>query len=154
MTDIATDDRVLEIERRLKASPEKVFDAWTRPDLLVQWWGPEGFTTPDHDLNVEPGGAWTTTMKSPEGNLHTCSGVYRTIDRPNRLEFTWAWTQDDGSRGHETVVTVTFERADGGTRMCLLQKTFQNSDARDSHNGGWVSAIACLERFLSDRAAA
>src|ERR1700687_2996472 len=63
------------------------------------------------------------------------SGVYRVIDRPRRLVFTWAWDEDDGSRGHETEVTVTFDAAPGGTRLRLLQQTFQNAEVRDKHNG-------------------
>lgn len=149
-----TDDRVLEIERLIKAPPQKVFDAWVKPELLVQWWGPDGYDTPEHDLNVEKGGKWRTTMRSPEGNRHTCAGVYRTIEPPRRLEFTWSWEQEDGSQGHETLVTVTFEPADGGTRMTMLQKTFQDKENRDNHRGGWTSSFDCLERLFERKAAA
>ncbi len=149
-----SDDRVLTMERFIKATPDRVFEAWTRPELLLLWWGPDGFDTPYHSLDVREDGAWETTMRSPEGKLHHVSGVYRAIEPPHRLEFTWAWRQDDGSRGHETVVTVTFEAADGGTRMRLLQKAFQDASSRENHVKGWASSFDCLERLLEKRAAA
>lgn len=148
-TSTKSEDRVLEIERHIKATPEKVFDAWTKPEQLVKWWGPEGFNVPEHVISVVKGGGWRTVMRSPEGTLHTCAGVYRTIDRPNRLEFTWAWEQEDGKPGHETLVAVTFEPADGGTRMRLVQKTFESATARDGHRGGWTSSFDCLERLFA-----
>jgi uncharacterized protein YndB with AHSA1/START domain len=85
-------------------------------------------------------------MRSPQGDLHTVSGVYRTIDKPRRLVFTWGWDDDKGVRGHETEVTVTFEPAPGGTRMVLLQQTFKDKDQRDKHNQGWTSSFECLAR--------
>ena len=144
-----TDDRTLVVERQLAAPPDRVFDAWTNPKLLVQWWGPEGMTTPDHDLDVREGGAWTTTMMNAEGGRYTCSGVYTRLERPGLLAFTWAWKDDSGERGPETEVTVTLEAADGGTRMKLVQKVFETVEARDSHRKGWESSFNKLERFCA-----
>jgi uncharacterized protein YndB with AHSA1/START domain len=142
-------DQVLRLERMIAASPERVFELWTEPDQLVKWWGPDGYDIPEHALDVRPGGEWCTTMRSPEGTRHTVSGVYRTIERPRRVVFTWAWTQDDGSRGHETEVTVTFEPAPGGTRLVLLQQTFQDKSVRDNHQKGWSSSLDCLARVAA-----
>jgi uncharacterized protein YndB with AHSA1/START domain len=147
-----SEDQVLRLERLIAASPERVFDLWTDPDLLVKWWGPEGFDVPAHALDVRPGGQWRTTMRSPEGKLHRVSGIYRTIDKPRRLVFTWAWDQDDGSRGHETEVTVTFESAPGGTRLKLVQQMFQDKTARDNHSKGWTSSFNCLAQAASQPA--
>jgi uncharacterized protein YndB with AHSA1/START domain len=141
-----SEDQVLRLERMIAASPEGLFELWTEPGELVKWWGPDGYDIPEHALDVRPGGRWRTTMRSPEGTRHTVSGVYRTIERPRRVVFTWAWDQDDGSRGHETEVTVTFEPAPGGTRLVLRQQMFQDADARDNHQKGWASSLDCLAR--------
>jgi uncharacterized protein YndB with AHSA1/START domain len=146
--DVAAEDRVLRLERLIAAPPERVFELWTEPELVAQWFGPDGFDIPDYALDVRPGGSWCTTMRSPEGKLYTVRGVYRVIDRPRRLVFTWAWDQDDGSRGQETEVTVTFEAAPGGTRLRLLQQTFQDNTARDNHGQGWSSSFDCLARLV------
>jgi uncharacterized protein YndB with AHSA1/START domain len=152
MTDTSVvDERVLRMERLIAAPPERVFDLWTEPDLLVQWWGPEGFDVPASTLDVRPGGHWRTTMRAPDGALHTVSGIYRVIEPPRRLVVTWGWDDDKGVRGHETEVTVTFEAAPGGTKLVLRQQTFANSDQRNRHSHGWSSSFDCLERFAGQR---
>jgi len=142
------DDQILVVERTLPASPETVFDAWVNPEVLVQWWGPEGMSIPQHALDVREGGAWETTMRNKDGGEVTCSGVYRVIDRPHRLVFSWAWLQDDGSRGPETDIEVTFTAVEGGTKMVLDQRSFANVEARDNHGMGWNSSFNCLEKLF------
>ena len=142
-------DRVLELERLIPAPPERLFAYWTEPDLLVKWFGPEGFDVPSHDLDIRPGGRWRTTMRTPDGKLRTVSGVYNTIEPPRRLVFTWGWDDDHGVRGHETEVTVTFEPTPGGTRLKLVQQVFQTNEMRDLHNGGWASSFNKLQRLAS-----
>ncbi len=145
-----SDDTTLVIERILPADPETVFEAWTNPDILAKWWGPDGVTIPNHELDVRPGGKWSTTMHSDEMGNRTVSGEYRTIDPPKRLVFTWGWIDDDGTRGHETEVDVTFDRIETGTRMKLVQTVFENAHQRDMHNMGWDSSFDCLERSLGE----
>jgi len=150
MTDTTViDDRILRMERLIAAPPERVFDLWTEPELLTRWWGPDGFDVPASAMDVKPGGRWKTTMRSPAGTLHTVSGVYRVIDPPRRLVFTWGWDDEAGARGHETEVTVTFEAAPGGTRLVLQQQAFVTADQRDKHGHGWSSSFDCLERVAT-----
>jgi uncharacterized protein YndB with AHSA1/START domain len=137
-------DNVLRLERLIAAPPERVFALWTEPDQLVKWWGPEGFDVPESALNVRVGGRWCTTMRAPDGRLLIVSGVYRVIDPPNRLVLTWAWDDDNGVRGHETEITITFQSAPGGTRLTLVQQTFATAEGRDRHCHGWLSSFVCL----------
>jgi uncharacterized protein YndB with AHSA1/START domain len=146
--DPAIAERTLIIERVFKASPEKVFKAWTDPAILVKWWGPEGFETPDLKMDVRQGGAYRTVMLSPKGDSHVASGVYREIAPPRRLVMTWAWEKPDGTRGHETEIVLTFEPAPGGTKMRMVQKLFQDGADRDGHNSGWASSFNDLERLF------
>lgn len=143
------EDLVLRIERLIAAPPERVFALWTEPEQLVKWWGPEGADVPEYALDVRPNGKWRTIMRLADGTSHTVSGVYRAIEPPRRLVFTWGWDDDKGARGHETEVTVTFEPAPGGTRLMLTQQTFQDQDGRDKHGHGWNSSFDCLERAAS-----
>lgn len=143
------EDRTLVIERVFKAPPEKVFKAWTDPAILVKWWGPEGYSTPEQKMDVRAGGAWRTVMVSDKGKSHTVSGEYREISPPSRLVMTWGWEQPDGSRGHETVVELSFEAAPGGTRLKLVQRVFANVEQRNSHSMGWNSSFNDLERLFS-----
>ena len=142
-------DNVLEMERLIPAPPERVFEYWTEPELVAKWFGPGEFDVPSSDLDLRPGGKWRTTIRSPEGQLRTVSGVYSTIEPPRRLVFTWAWDDDNGVRGHETQVTVTLEPTPGGTRLRLVQEDFQNREVRDRHNGGWSSSLSKLQRLAN-----
>jgi uncharacterized protein YndB with AHSA1/START domain len=74
------------------------------------------------------------------------SGVYRIVEPPRRLAFTWAWEDESGTRGQETEVTVTFEATPGGTRLVLLQQRFESKQARDNHTVGWSSGFDRLTR--------
>lgn len=136
----------LTIERLLPAPPDRVFDAWVNPETLVKWWGPEGFTTPEHTLDVRPDGRWRTVMRAPDGVDHIVSGVYRTIDRPERLVFSWAWEDKAGKRGHESEVEITFTLAGAGTHLVLVHRQIADQDSCDRHRAGWISSINDLER--------
>ena len=116
------ESRVLHMSRRFPARPDRVFRALTRCEELRRWWGPNGFTVPDCALDLRPGGAWRTVMRSPEGQYEVVSGVYREVQPPSRLAFTWGWEREDG-RGHETLVTIELHERAGGTLLVLTQET-------------------------------
>src|SRR5690606_16427684 len=124
-----------------------LFRAWTDPRVLVEWWGPEGYTTPEHQIDMRVGGHWRAVMRSPAGEAHIVSGVYCEITPPNRLVMTWGWEQPDGTRGHEPVVEVSLAPTPAGTRLRLVQRVFQNVEQRDRHNMGWTSTFKDLDKL-------
>jgi uncharacterized protein YndB with AHSA1/START domain len=140
-------ERTLVIERVFKAQPDRVFRAWTDPATLARWWGPEGFTTPELSLDVRPGGAWRTVMRSPNGSDHPVSGHFREISPPHRLVLTWAW-EENGQRGYETEIALTFSAVESGTHMRLVQRVFQTSERRDRHGDGWTQSFDKLARLF------
>ncbi len=141
--------RTLRIERLFKAPAEKVFDAWTRQEQLSQWFGPEGATISECAVGVKEGDAWCVTMQHADEGTNTVKGVYKLIERPTRLVFTWGWLDENGVRGHETEVDVAFEKTNEGTLMTFVQTIFENTDTRDRHNEGWSSSFICLDEFLT-----
>jgi uncharacterized protein YndB with AHSA1/START domain len=134
----------LVVTRILNAPRPLVFKAWTDPEQVARWWGPQGFVTTLCEMNIQPGGAYRVGMRSPQGTHHVKRGVYREIVEPERIVFTYAWEDAEGRPGHETLVTVTFAELGTKTKLTLHQATFENISARDSHQVGWTS---CLERF-------
>lgn len=138
----------LNYERVFAAPREKVFSAWTDPDILSRWWGPKSFTIPEVSIDLREGGAWRTVMRAPSGDLHRVSGVYKEIDPPTRLVFTWAWESDDG-RGHESTVTVEFDEVAEGTLMRFHQGIFESPNAAAMHNEGWTSTFDKFADFIA-----
>ena len=81
----------LTIKRRFDARPEKVFAAWTDPEKVKRWMGP-GEIKPLHVENdPRSGGRYRWVMKSPDGEEHDVSGVYREVIPNQKLVFTWSW---------------------------------------------------------------
>jgi len=142
-------ERELVITRILDAPRELVFKAWTEPDRAIRWWGPRGFTTAHYELDFRPDGAYRVCMRSPEGTEHWQRGVCREVVEPERLVFTFAWEDSEGTPGHETVVTVTLAEFGAKTKLTLHQAVFETVTARDLHQGGWASALEWLAEYLA-----
>lgn len=143
-------DLTLEIIRIFKAPRDRVFEAWTKPDFLAAWWGPKGMSLPEHEFDVQEGGAWRTVMRSSEGKDHFVSGIFKEIVAKERLVFTWGWTIE-GERSHESLVTVTFEDAQAGTKVHLHQALLTSKSDRDGHNQGWMGTFENLDDFLDGK---
>ena len=141
-------ERTLTITRLFKAPRALVFKAWTTPEHLAHWSGPQGFTTPHHSMDLRPGGAYRACLRAPDGSEHWVQGVYREIAAPERLVFTHAWEDANGHPGHQTLVTVTFAEHDGQTMMTFHQAEFDSAESRDGHEGGWSSSFERLAAYL------
>ncbi len=134
--------------RRFKAPRDRVFRAWTDPQRLARWWGPEGRTAPVVELDVRAGGRWRTSMRSPEGDEVWVRGEYREVDPPNRLVFTWAW-EENSVPGHETLVEIDFADLGDQTEIRLTHLGFETAEQCELHNEGWTSSLECLTDHLA-----
>ena len=87
-------------------------------------------------------------MRMPDG-LHVTSGIYREIDPPRKLVFTWQWEGGEGPKEGETLVTIELEERGDSTELVLIHERFATAESRDGHEQGWASALNRLEaRFL------
>jgi uncharacterized protein YndB with AHSA1/START domain len=122
----ATADREIVITRLLDAPRETVFSAWTDPAQIEIWWGPTGFTTTIHEMDVRPGGTWRFIMHGPDGVDYPNWVAYSEVVRPERLVYAHG-----GSRAEpEFHVTVTFAEEDGKTRL-TMRSLFPSAAARE-----------------------
>jgi len=147
--DVEERERELVITRILDAPRDVVFRAWTEPDRVARWWGPQGFVTTYCDMDIRPGGAFRVCMRSPEGAEHWKQGIYREIVAPERLAFTFAWEDAEGKPGHQTLVTVTLADRGGRTELTLHQAVFEAVAARDDHRRGWTSTLQRFAEYLA-----
>ncbi len=146
MSKAGTEPQVsLAISRTFAAPPEKVFAAWTRPEVLADWFHvAPGWSTPIAEVDLRVGGAYRIGMQNPEsGEQHVMTGVYREIDEPSRLVFTMSWEKPDAP---ETLVTLRFVAQGGGTELMLTHERFLNEPMRDEHEQGWTG---CLEQLAA-----
>lgn len=118
-----TPDRNLDLvlERVVPVAPERVWAAWTEPELLVQWFTPAPWTTVHADVDLRPGGRFVTTMASPDGERFPNAGCYLAVE-PNRLlVFTSVMTENfrpvtpsNGAGDLPFTGRVELSSADGG----------------------------------------
>jgi uncharacterized protein YndB with AHSA1/START domain len=138
----------LQVKRLIKAPIARVFAAWTTPDQVRLWLGCNLMASAKMDFRV--GGEYCFNMVKPQGET-TVRGVYREVTPPKRLVFTW--NPDGGCAGSgagETLVTVDFTEAQGGTEVRITHERFPSADARDRHNEGWTASLEHLEEVLAD----
>jgi uncharacterized protein YndB with AHSA1/START domain len=136
----------LVLKRRLKAAPEKVYEAWTRPEKMTQWWGVTDSPKPpiaETDLRV--GGRFKVQFWDPKNEHHSVSGLYREVVPNRKLSFSWAW-QTTPER--ESLVTIELNPIPDGTMLTLTHEQFFSEQARDDHGRGWNVALDRLEAML------
>jgi uncharacterized protein YndB with AHSA1/START domain len=142
-------DRTLTITRVFDAPRALVWQAWTDPRHLMNWWGPRWHVANEVDADVRTGGRWRHCLRSPEtGEDLWHHGVFREVVPPQRLVFTFRW-EEEGERGIENVVTVTFAKHGNRTLMTLQQAPFQSVAERDGHQDGWGSTFDRLDDFIA-----
>ena len=110
------DDRTLSISRLIHATPLAVWRAWTDPDILPRWFGPQGYVCKTKEINLSPGGVWRFDMIGPDGKVWANRHRILLHEPPHRLEF----LLDDDSDAPAAKVTVVLTPEGQGT---LLQQT-------------------------------
>jgi uncharacterized protein YndB with AHSA1/START domain len=117
------------LTRLINAPRERVFAAWTDPQAIVQWWGPNGFTTTTHGaMDVRPGGVWRFVMHGPDGRDYPNKIVYDEVVPPARLVY--RHTDDDGEEGIRFEQRVSFEDRDGRT-LVTMRLHFASAELRE-----------------------
>jgi uncharacterized protein YndB with AHSA1/START domain len=136
----------LTLKRRLKATPAQIYAAWTDPRQIARWWGPAGAVVLDAEADVRVGGSFRKRTRTPDGEEHVVSGIYREVVPHEKLVFTWAWRS---TPERESLVTVTLTPDGEATILTLLHEQFFDEAARDGHRFGWSGALDALERLLT-----
>ncbi len=127
LTEEAADWEIV-ITRVFDAPREFVFKAWTDPKDVPQWWGPKGFTTTIHEMDVRPGGVWRFIMHGPDGTDYDNKIVFIEIVKPKRLVYPHGSDKED--EPGQFRVTVTFAEQGGKTRR-TMRMVFKSAEERD-----------------------
>jgi uncharacterized protein YndB with AHSA1/START domain len=138
---------ILELKRILEVPRERIFRAFTEPAELATWWGPQGFTTPEVDLDLRVGGRYRFTMQPPDGEPFHLSGEFRAIDAPSRLVYSFRWEEPDPD-DRTTVVTLSLLDVGEGTELSLRQGEFATEARLALHRDGWTDSFDKLRELL------
>jgi uncharacterized protein YndB with AHSA1/START domain len=106
----------IELQRTVDVAPELVWEAWTTPELVTQWFAPKPYETPVCEIDLRPGGKFRTVMRSPEGDEFDGAGCYLEVVPNERLVWTSALAPGYRPQGGELAFTAIIELqpADGG----------------------------------------
>lgn len=135
----------LVVRETIRATPERLFEAWTRPDQLMQWWGPEGVTCSAAEVDLKIGGAYRIANRFPDGQLLWITGSFEAIEPPHRLVYSWSIGADPGASER---VTVRFEARGDATEVIVTHERIHDRALRDMHEKGWTGCLAGLKRYL------
>jgi uncharacterized protein YndB with AHSA1/START domain len=118
----------VEVEIRIAASPETVFDFFTDPDKMIQWMGRSA------ELDPQPGGA----MRCDINDRSVASGQYLELERPRRVVLSWGWEGEDSvtKPGTSTVEVVLAPDGDG-THLRLIHRDLPTAESAERHGHGW-----------------
>jgi uncharacterized protein YndB with AHSA1/START domain len=127
---VVTSDREIVTSRVYDAPREMVWEAFTDPKQVVQWWGPNGFTTTIHEMDVRPGGRWRHTMRGPDGTEYPNQSVFKEVLKPERIVYGHGGGKK-GAVGASFEATWTFEAVEKDKTRLTGRMVFATSDARD-----------------------
>jgi uncharacterized protein YndB with AHSA1/START domain len=142
-----TADQVLVVRRTIKASPQRLFDAWTQPRQLCAWWGPRPVRCASAEVDLRIGGRYRIVNALPDGGTVTIEGEFRAIDSPHELVYTWRIDDDAGAL---SLVTVRFEPQGRATEVIVIHEQIASPVVRESHQKGWLGCLDGLEGYVSE----
>ncbi|HKN75478.1 MAG TPA: SRPBCC family protein [Candidatus Acidoferrum sp.] len=121
--------REIVLSRVFDAPREMVWNAWTDPKQIVKWWGPRGFTTTIHEMDVRPGGVWRQTMHGPDGANYPGKSVFTEVVKYKRIVFSHSGGKEGGP-GASFKSTWTFE-VEGDQTKVTIRMVFDSAEARE-----------------------
>lgn len=149
-------EHVLTLERIFDAEPERVYRAWTDPEVLKKWFAPQPFTTPVAELDVRPGGSSLIVMRDADGNDYPNAGVYLAVEPGRRLVSTDAYrTAWVPSERPFMTMDLRFEPLSGGKTKATYVVSHWTQEAYDQHvqmgfHEGWGICADQLAALLAE----
>ena len=114
-------ERAFTMSRIFDAPRELVWQVCTDPELVPQWWGPRNVTTIVDKMDLKVGGVWRYIQNDDEGNEYAFNGIYRAIEPPERLTYTFEF---EPMAGHISTDTIIFEALPDGRTKIITRTTF------------------------------
>ena len=126
-------DREVVLSRVIAAPRERVFQAWTDPKQIVQWFGPDGFKLESLECDIRPGGRWRFVYIAPDGTRYENRMVFLRFEAPRLIEIEHGSDKDEDPRRFH--VTVTFDAQSDGKTVLTLRQLHPTKEQRDAGIG-------------------
>ncbi len=138
----------LTINRRIKATPAKVWSAWTDPEKMIGWFGRADAVPGSMKANIDArvGGRFRVSFTAMDGEYFEVGGIYREVVPNERLVFSWAW---HSTPERESQVMVLLRPDGDGTLLTLHHEQLFDQAARDGHERGWLALLERLEELVA-----
>lgn len=136
----------LEITRELTAPVDRVFEAWTHPELMQRWFAPGPMRVAYVEAQVRVCGEYQIVMEDEGGTTHTVSGIYKKIEPNKQLIFSWQWY---GSEDIMEVSLIFSQLTSHKTKMTLLHTGFVIEETKVKHSQGWHGCLDKLSNILN-----
>lgn len=137
-------DLSLKVDRLIKATPEEIFQAWLKPDMLQRFVMPAAeMSVPSAKSDATVGGRFEIVMRAGDQDMPH-RGTYLEITPHERLVFTW----ESPFSSEDSEVTVELAPVAGGTLVTLSHIRFMDAQKRDNHEGGWTKILSVLDEVL------
>jgi uncharacterized protein YndB with AHSA1/START domain len=142
--------------RVIRAPRARVYEAWTNPEIMKQWFGPQGLQCPSIEIDPRSGGAYRIEFAPvnlpPAADVIACGsqntaafGHYTKVVSNELLQFTWS---SNWQPGEDSLVTVSLKDVDDGTEITILHENFNTEQSRDGHHQGWAGCLDKLTAML------
>jgi len=136
------------IRRRMAATREELFDAWTDPESMRSWMCPGNIVSAEVKMDLRVGGSLLIVMRGPAETFEH-RGQFTVVERPSKLAFTWIAKATDLRPTHVTVEFFEVTRTE--TDLVLTHEELARDEVRDQYQGGWNQIADRLAQYLERR---
>lgn len=136
----------LEVRRTIRAPRQRVFDAWTKAEEIRKFHAPGPLHVSLAEIDLRVGGKYRIVMVEPDGKVHGVSGVYREVDPPRKVVYTWSHDGDHIVK--DSLITLEFLERGDSTEVVLTHAIADDKE-RASHTQGWTSILDKLQAEYS-----
>jgi len=138
-------DSTLVIEKVINASREDVFEAFTNPQIMNQWFYPDDYVSVEVECDLQIGGTFKLDTIDSTGRIFTIVGEYTEIVVPEKLVFTWS-----NELVEHSVVTVEFKDLDSRTQIVLSHEFLPEGMVKGIHDIGWNETLERFRNFFEN----
>jgi uncharacterized protein YndB with AHSA1/START domain len=142
-------ERTMLLQREIRAPRALVWGAWTNPETLPQWWGPDGFSCRTKRIDLRTGGEWVFDMIGPDGTVYPNHHLYEELRAPDRISYKLLWGENGPKHAD---AWASFEEGDGATTVTLCMVFSTAAEYQEAKGFGAVElglqTLGKLERFV------